>query len=136
MEIIKDADIIGVAWGTTINEVINYLPAKINKNVEVVQVTGGIHQLSVNLNCHDVARRFADRFGVEPHLIYAPAIVESKELHDLLLNEPAIKKTFSYFDKINCCCGHRGTLSKSHFYFYRDRASYESDLESSSSKRC
>ena len=101
MEIIKDADVIGVAWGTTINEVINYLPAKINKNVEVVQVTGGIHQLSVNLNCHDVARRFADRFGVEPHLIYAPAIVDSKELHDLLLNETAIKKTFSYFDKIN-----------------------------------
>jgi len=77
LEIIKDGDIVGVAWGTTVNEVINHLPSKINKQVEVVQITGGIHQLSVNLNCHDIARRFASRFGVEPHLLYAPAIVDS-----------------------------------------------------------
>ncbi|MDZ7837829.1 MAG: sugar-binding domain-containing protein [Actinomycetota bacterium] len=83
LEIIKDGDIIGVSWGTTINEVINHLPSKINKQVEVVQITGGIHQLSVNLNCHDIARRFASRFGVNPHLLYAPAIVDTKESHDL-----------------------------------------------------
>lgn len=101
LEIIKNNDIIGVAWGTTVNEVIIHLPNKINKNVDVVQVTGGVHQLSVNLNCQDIARRLASIFGAEPHLIYAPAIVESPDLRDLLLNEPSIKETFSFFDKIN-----------------------------------
>ncbi|MCE5328883.1 sugar-binding transcriptional regulator [bacterium] len=101
LEIIKNNDIIGVAWGTTINEVINHLPNKINKNVEVVQVTGGVHQLSVNLNCQDIARRLAAIYGVEPHLIYAPAIVESSKLRDLLLNELSIKETFKFFSKIN-----------------------------------
>lgn len=101
LEIIKNNDIIGVAWGTTVNEVITHLPNKINKNVDVVQVTGGVHQLSVNLNCQDIARRLAAIFGAEPHLIYAPAIVESPDLRDLLLNEPSIKETFSFFDKIN-----------------------------------
>jgi len=100
-EIIKNSDVIGVAWGTTVNEVINHLPSKINKNVEIVQVTGGIHQMSVNLNCQDIARRLASKFGVEPHLIYAPAIVESQKLHDLLLEESSIKKTLDYFDTIN-----------------------------------
>lgn len=101
LEIIKNNDIIGVAWGTTVNEVIIHLPNKINKNVDVVQVTGGVHQLSVNLNCQDIARRLASIFGAEPHLIYAPAIVESPDLRDLLLNEPSIKETFGFFDKIN-----------------------------------
>lgn len=101
LEIIKNNDIIGVAWGTTVNEVITHLPNKINKNVDVIQVTGGVHQLSVNLNCQDIARRLASIFGAEPHLIYAPAIVESPDLRDLLLNEPSIKETFSFFDKIN-----------------------------------
>jgi len=101
LEIIKNNDIIGVAWGTTVNEVINHLPNKINKNVEIIQVTGGVHQLSVNLNCQDIARRLAAIYGVEPHLIYAPAIVESPELHDMLLNEPSIKETFNFFNKIN-----------------------------------
>lgn len=100
LEIIKDGDVIGVSWGTTINNVINHLPSKINRNVEVVQITGGSHQLSVNLNCHDVARRFASKFGVEPHLLYAPATVDSKEVHDLLINETSIRKTFEYFNKI------------------------------------
>lgn len=101
IEIIKDNDVIGVAWGTTINEVINHLPKKINKSIEIVQVTGGVHQLSVNLNCQDIARRLAAIYGVEPHLIYAPAIVESSELRDLLLNEPSIKETFKFFKKLN-----------------------------------
>jgi len=100
LEVIKDGDIIGISWGTTINEVINYLPSKINKSVEVVQITGGSHQLSVNLNCHDITRRFALKFGVEPHLLYAPAIVDSKEVHDLLINETSIKETSKYFNKL------------------------------------
>jgi len=100
LEIIKDGDIIGVSWGTTVNEVINYLPSEINKSVEIVQITGGSHELSVNLNCHDITRRFASKFGVEPHLLYAPSIVDSKRMHDLLINETSIKKTFEYFNKL------------------------------------
>jgi deoxyribonucleoside regulator len=100
LEIIKDGDIIGVSWGTTVNEVINYLPPEINKSVEIVQITGGSHELSVNLNCHDITRRFASKFGVEPHLLYAPSIVDSKRMHDLLINETSIKKTFEYFNKL------------------------------------
>ncbi len=101
LEIIKDGDILGVSWGTTVNEAINHLPPKINKEVEVVQITGGIHQLSVNMNCHDIARRFAACFGVDPHLLYAPAIVDSEQSRDLFLNESAIKKTTQYFGKIS-----------------------------------
>ncbi|MHB1346160.1 MAG: sugar-binding transcriptional regulator [Candidatus Humimicrobiaceae bacterium] len=101
LEIIKNSDIIGIAWGTTVNEVVTHLPNKINKKVDIIQVTGGMHQLSVNLNCQDIARRLAAVFGVEPHLIYAPAIVESSKLRNLLLNESSIKTTFDFFNKID-----------------------------------
>jgi len=100
LEIIKDGDVIGISWGTTIKEVINYLPLKINKSVQVVQITGGSHQLSVDLNCHDITRRFSSKFGVEPKLLYAPAIVDSKKMHDMLIKETSIKSTFEYFNKL------------------------------------
>jgi DNA-binding transcriptional regulator LsrR (DeoR family) len=100
MEVIKDNDIIGVSWGTTVNEVINHLPSVINRVVEVVQITGGSHQLSIDLNCHDITRRFAKKFGKEPHLLFAPAILDSRELHDMLLQEKSIKSTFKYFDRV------------------------------------
>jgi deoxyribonucleoside regulator len=105
-EIIKDGDVIGVSWGTTVNEVINHLPSSINKHVQVVQITGGSHQLSVDLNCHDLTRRLAKRFEVEPHLLYAPALLDSKELYDLLIHEKSIRSTFDYFDKVTIAlCG-------------------------------
>jgi len=100
LDIIKEGDAIGVSWGTTINEVINYLPTKINRTVEVVQITGGSHELSIDLNCHDITRRFASKFGVSPHLLYAPSIVDTKIMHDMLLKETSIKKTFDYFSKL------------------------------------
>lgn len=112
LEIIKNQDVIGIAWGTTVNEVVNHLPAKINKDVEVVQVTGGIHQLALNLNCQDIARRLADKFDKEPHLIYAPAIVESKNLRDLLLREQSIRDTFKYFKGISIALAGIGAISK------------------------
>ncbi|MFC2144787.1 sugar-binding transcriptional regulator [Actinomycetota bacterium] len=100
LDIIKEGDTIGVSWGTTINEVINYLPTKINRSVEVVQITGGSHELSIDYNCHDITRRFASKFGVNPHLLYAPSIVDTKKMHDMLLQETSIKKTFDYFSKL------------------------------------
>ena len=100
IEIIKDGDVIGISWGTTIKEVINFLPSKINKSVRIVQITGGSHQLSIDLNCHDITRRFSSKFGVEPKLLYAPAIVDSKKMHDMLIKETSIKSTFDYFNKL------------------------------------
>ena len=100
LEIIKDNDIIGVSWGTTVNEVINHLPARINKEVEVVQITGGSHQLSLDLNCHDITRRLALKFDREPHLLFAPAILDSKKVNDMLMREKSIRSTFEFFDKI------------------------------------
>jgi deoxyribonucleoside regulator len=100
LEIIKDGDVVGVSWGTTVNEVINRLPSKINKNIEVIQITGGSHQLAINLNTHDITRRFAKKFGVQPHLLYAPAILDSSDLYDMLLNEKSIKSTFAMFNRV------------------------------------
>jgi len=111
VEIIKNNDVIGVSWGTTVEEVISHLPNKLNKRVEIIQVTGGMHQLSVNLNCQDIARRLASVFGVEPRLIYAPALVESTKLRDMLLNEPSIKSTFDFFSKIDIALVGIGEIS-------------------------
>lgn len=100
-EIVKDGDVLGVAWGTTVNEVVKNMPNMLEKKVKVVQVTGGSHQLSVNLNCHDITRRFAKRFGVEPHLLYAPAVLDTKRLRDMLIKDSSIKGAFDLFDQVS-----------------------------------
>ena len=100
LESIKDGDIIGISWGRTINEVVNALPSKINKKVGIVQIIGASHQLSVQLSSHDLAKRFAAKFGVEPLLLFSPSIVLNKKTKKLFLEDYSIKKVFKYFEKL------------------------------------
>ena len=100
MESIKEGDKIGISWGRTINEVIKKLPSKINKKVEIVQIVGANHHLSVQLSSHDLAKRFAARFGVEPLLLFSPSLVINKKTKELFLEDYSIKKVFDYFNKL------------------------------------
>jgi deoxyribonucleoside regulator len=115
LEIIKEEDIIGISWGSTLNEVINNLPSKINRNIEVVQVVGANLQSSIQLSSHDIAKRFAQKFGVEPLLLFAPAIVGDKKIRNLLINDLSMKKIFDYFKKINMVIFGIGTLTSEAF---------------------
>jgi len=96
-DIIKDGDIIGVSWGTNINEVINNLPDIFDRNLEVIQLTGGIK----GTNYQDSARQLASKFGIQPHSLFAPAMISSKITRDLLVREKSIREIFEFFKKLN-----------------------------------
>ena len=115
LEIIKDDDIIGISWGGTLNEVVNNLPSKINRKVKIIQIIGASHQLSIKLSAHDLAKRFASKFNVEPLLLFAPALVINKKTRDLFLEDFSIKKVFNYFDKLNMAIFGVGTLKSQPF---------------------
>jgi len=111
LDTIKDGDVIGVSWGNTINETVCHLPSEINRDVEIVQIAGGFHRVPLNISCHDVARRLALRFNKEPHLLYSPAILKSKEVCKLLIEEYEIKEVFDLFDKVTLALIGIGAIS-------------------------
>lgn len=115
LEIIKDDDIIGISWGATVNEVVNNLPSKMNRKVQIIQIIGASHQLSIKLSAHDLAKRFASKFNIEPILLFAPAMVINKKTRDLFLEDTSIKKVFDYFSKINLAIFGIGTLKSKPF---------------------
>ena len=99
---ISDNDVIGVAWGSTTYEAVNYLPDKINrKNVTVVQITGGSSQVPININASELTRRISEKFNAKSYFLHAPIVVNSKEARDILYEESGIKNTLDMFDKIN-----------------------------------
>jgi deoxyribonucleoside regulator len=96
---IKDGDVIGISWGSTINEMVASLPQKTTRSIRVVQLIGANHQMSTQLSSHDIARRFAQKFGVEPHLLFGPAIVINRETRDVFVSDRSIKRVFDLFKK-------------------------------------
>jgi len=78
LDLLKDGDVLGITWGETVNEVVKAFPSKINVKLDVVQITGGLNQMALDINAIDLVRRVAERCDAESHVLYAPPLSETK----------------------------------------------------------
>ena len=131
LDMAYDGDVIGVAWGTTIYEMVNFLPLSIERNnISVVQITGGLNQVSMDFNAIELTRRVAKAFGAKSYQLYAPAIVDSIETKNVLMSESNIKKTIEMFSKINIAIvGVGSVVSEPSTMLYRDGFIKKEDFE-------
>jgi len=129
--IVYDGDIIGIAWGTTIYEMINALPAKIDKkNISVVQLTGGLDQIETKYNAIELSSRLSKTFNSSCYQLYAPAIVDSIQIKKLLLSDSSIKRTLDMFSKVNIAIVGIGSVSpKPSTLLYKEGFLKEKDIK-------
>ena len=100
LEILSDGDVLGVSLGSTIRSLIEQLPYRIEKAIKVVQLIGGSPRNESELSSMILAVKLADRFRSNPHLLYAPALVNGKSARRLLLSDPSIRATAAMFKKV------------------------------------
>ncbi|MCL5070048.1 MAG: sugar-binding transcriptional regulator [Actinobacteria bacterium] len=100
LEILEDKDALGVSWGSTVQKILNFLPIRINKKIDVVQLSSGSHLSGLDIMCHELTRQLAERFNSKPYLLFSPEIAKNNELKNLLLEDDSIKKTFAVFDNL------------------------------------
>jgi len=101
MEIIHDGQVFGIALGTTIEQTVKALPPKLNKKVEVVQITGSFTGLLPESSSHELARDVAKIFNSKCHLLYLPAIFDNPETCRAVKQDSSVKETLKMFDKID-----------------------------------
>jgi deoxyribonucleoside regulator len=90
-KLIKDDMSIGIAWGTTIREFINYLEPRPLKNIKVLDLLGSLGNLFTNVNASELARRFGKNYNATNYFLNSLTIVNSRELRDQLINEEEIR---------------------------------------------
>jgi len=131
LDMTYDGDVIGVAWGTTIYEMVNALPSSVERNnISVVQVTGGLNQVSMDFNAIELTRRVAKAFGAKSYQLYAPAIVDNVETKNILMSESNIKRTIEMFNKINIAIvGVGSVVPEPSTMLYRDGFIRKEDFE-------
>lgn len=100
-EHIDEGDTIGIGWGSTTFGLVDRFVPQEPRNMTIVQITGGNKHLSAHFDCHDVTRRLAEKLNVEPVLLHAPAIVESKEVRDIFRRQTSIASTFDHYDNLD-----------------------------------
>jgi deoxyribonucleoside regulator len=90
-KLLKDDMSIGIAWGTTIGEFINFLEPRPLKNIKVIDLIGIMGNLFTNINASELARRFGKNYNAKNYFLNSLTIVNSKEVRDHLIREEEIR---------------------------------------------
>ena len=90
--IVKDGDIIGVTWGTTIYHVAVELKNKNVNNVRIVQLKGGISHSETNTYVSEILYLFGKAFQTTPLHLPLPAIVDHVVVKQAMMADRHIKR--------------------------------------------
>jgi len=99
-DLLQPGDTLGVAWGTTLQQVAAGLPEGTATDVDVVQICGAIPGLEPGTGPTEIALRFAERLGGRLHALPAPAVA-SKHARDELMANDVIRPTVEMFEKVD-----------------------------------
>ncbi len=87
-------DVLGTAWGSTVFDVAGHMkPMKVD-DLSVVLLLGGLTNEPPCLNPFDIAKTVADKCEGKCYYLFAPSIVDSKEIRDAIMSDGRLKSTF------------------------------------------
>lgn len=90
--VLRDGDLVGIAWGRTLKQVALSIKRAEVKNLKFVTLVGGLTS-SASLNPYTIGEKLASIFEGECYYLYAPAVVESEEVRNFYLNERINRRT-------------------------------------------
>ncbi|MBX2826030.1 MAG: sugar-binding transcriptional regulator [Gammaproteobacteria bacterium] len=91
---------IGVGWGRTLYSALPHIEGRDLEDVQVVSLLGGISEAR-RYNPAEFAWQFATRFNGNGYLVPAPALVDSIETRNALLERCGINKIFDQADSLD-----------------------------------
>jgi deoxyribonucleoside regulator len=124
--LLRDGDVFGITWGATVDEVIRSLPSKIDRRIQVVQITGGLNQTAIDINPLDIVHRVAEIYGATPYVLFAPAIVGNPTTRDAMVQDSSFQATIEMFSRVNIAISGIGAFSSSSDS-YLQKAGYVTD---------
>ena len=99
--IVKDGQIIGVTWGTTLKEIANYVDNDRRNKVTFLPLLGGIGESSVDIHPNQIALNLAEKFKGDYKLLYAPFIVDNYNTKEIFVKDKNIEAFFALFDNVD-----------------------------------
>jgi deoxyribonucleoside regulator len=113
--LIKPGDIVAVAGGRTIHELVHHLPDVRNKALTVVQAMGSVDSSVSAFDAQEVGRVVAQRLGGSFLSLNAPAYIPEKRTRDTLLKLPQVRAVHNHLERAHVALVGLGTLENSVF---------------------
>lgn len=108
---ITKGDVIGVTWGTTLQEMVESLRPQQIEDLHIVQLLGGVGPPEAKAHAADLSRRLAHLFYGSLTLLPAPGIASNPDSKRALLSDQQVRSAYDLFPKVTKAFVGIGSLS-------------------------
>lgn len=115
--IIKDGDIIGVGWGTTLHNISQALIPRSIKGSQVVQLEGGLSNSEWNNYSREILENFANNFNTVAQYLPLPVIFDNKATKEQVDKDRYIKRILELGRHANIALFSVGTVRPNALFF-------------------
>ncbi len=112
-EHIHEDTTLGVSWGTAVFEVANNLRSPHLPDSKVIQLIGALGTPDPQIDGGELARFFARSLAGRYHILPAPAIVDSPDVRDALMNDRPVRETLDLARQMDLAVVGIGTTNPS-----------------------
>lgn len=88
---LKNVEKIGISWGTTLASLVKEYPYERHEKIKVIPLVGGMGSQQVDIHANQLAYELAKKMHASCSYLYVPAVIESEELKDRLVNMNDVK---------------------------------------------
>lgn len=99
-EVVQDGDVIGFSRGRTLSAMVSQIPHIAKKNLTAVQLMGGWNYQQNGRSGDDIVHRFSERVGTKTVMLYAPVLLNDRELRNTIIKEPYFQQAY---DQMKAC---------------------------------
>jgi len=89
-ETLRDGQVVALSWGQTLEAMVRAVDGLSRRDVEVVQLVGGLSSLDSAATGQELVRELSERMGARHRYLHAPALFGSAEALAMLLRERTI----------------------------------------------
>ena len=121
-EILSESLVLGLSWGTTMQEMKNHIIPKEIRNMTVVQLNGGVSKAEYDTHASEVTQKIAEAYNAVPYLLPLPAIVDNASVRNAIVSDRNITNTMELARKADVAVftigsfNHDSLLVKSEYF--------------------
>ncbi len=92
-QLVTEGTILGISWGTTMQQVARQIRPRKVKDMIVVQLNGGISRAEIDTHASEIAKTIGESYHAIPYLMPLPAVVDSSGLKKAILSDKNVSRT-------------------------------------------
>jgi DNA-binding transcriptional regulator LsrR (DeoR family) len=89
-ETLRDGQVVALSWGQALEAMVRAVDGLSRRDVEVVQLVGGLSSLDSAATGQELVRELSERIGARHRYLHAPALFSSAEALTMMVHEGAI----------------------------------------------